>query len=131
VIGLDTNVLVRYFGQDDAQQSPQAGHILDSLTADHPGWVGLAGILELVWVMASVKGASRVVIADTLDQLLAMNAIVVEQASAVASAAQRFRWSKADFADCLIAASAANAGCNRTLTFDRIAARDAGMELIS
>jgi predicted nucleic-acid-binding protein len=131
VIGLDTNVLVRYFGQDDAQQSPLAGHILGSLTADEPGWVGLAAILELVWVMTSVMGAGRVTIANTLEQLLAMNAMVVEQASAVASAAQRFRWSKADFADCLIAASAENAGCNRTLTFDRIAARDAGMELIS
>jgi predicted nucleic-acid-binding protein len=131
VIGLDTNVLVRYFGQDDAQQSPQADTILDSLTADNPGWVGLAAILELVWVMTSVKGAGRVVIADTLDQLLAMNATVVEQASTVASAVQRFRRSKADFADCLIAASARDAGCSRTLTFDRIAARDAGMELIS
>jgi predicted nucleic-acid-binding protein len=49
----------------------------------------------------------------------------------VANAVQRFRWGKAEFADCLIAASAQTAGCSRTLTFDRIAARDAGMELIS
>jgi predicted nucleic-acid-binding protein len=131
VIGLDTNVLVRYFGQDDAQQSPRADAILDSLTAQDPGWVGLAAVLELVWVMTSVKHANRAVVADTLDQLLAMEAIVVEQASTVVSAVHRFRWSKADFADCLIAASAQTAGCNRTLTFDRIAARDAGMELIS
>jgi predicted nucleic-acid-binding protein len=131
VIGLDTNILVRYFGQDDAQQSPQADAIFDSLTADHPGWVGLAAILELVWVMTSVKGAGRVVIADTLDQLLAMEAMAVEQASTVARAVQRYRSGKAEFADCLIAASAQNAGCSRTLTFDRIAARDAGMELIS
>jgi predicted nucleic-acid-binding protein len=131
VIGLDTNVLVRYFGQDDVQQSPQADAILDSLTADHPGWVGLAAVLELVWVMTSVKGAGRVIIADTLDQLLAMEAMTVEQASTLANAVQRFRSGKAEFADCLIAASAQNAGCGRTLTFDRIAARDAGMELIS
>jgi len=38
---------------------------------------------------------------------------------------------KADFADCLIAASARAARCSRTLTFDRIAARDAGMKLIA
>ena len=130
MIGLDTNVLVRYFGQDDAQQSPQADAIFDSLTADAPGWVGLAAILELVWVMISVKGANRVVVADTLDQLLAMEAMAVEQASTVADAVRRFRSGKAEFADCLIAASAQTAGCGRTLTFDRIAARDAGMELI-
>lgn len=131
MIGLDANVLLRYFGQDDAQQSSQADAILDSLTADHPGWVGLAAILELVWVMTSVMGAGRVVIADTLEQLLAMNGMALEQASSVANAVQRFRSGKAEFADCLIAASAQNAGCDRTLTFDRIAARDAGMELIS
>jgi predicted nucleic-acid-binding protein len=131
VIGLDTNVLMRYFGQDDAHQSVQADAIFDSLTAENPGWVGLAAILELVWVMTSIKGAGRLVIADTLDQLLAMEAMAVEQASTVANAVQRFRWGKAEFADCLIAASAQTAGCSRTLTFDRIAARDAGMELIS
>lgn len=131
MIGLDTNVLLRYFGQDDAQQSPQADVIFNSLTVDDPGWVGLAVILELVWVMTSAKGAGRVVIADTLDQLLAMEAMDVEQASTVAHAVQRFRSGKAEFADCLIAASARAAGCSKTVTFDRIAARDAGMELIS
>lgn len=131
MIGLDTNVLVRYFGQDDARQSPQADSIIDSLTADEPGWVGLAAILELVWVMSSVKGAGRTVVADILDQLLAMEAMVVEQAFTVADAVRWFRSSRADFADCLIAASAQTAGCSRTLTFDRIAARDTRMELIT
>lgn len=131
MIGLDTNVLLRYFGQDDARQSPQADAIFDLLTADIPGWVGLAALLEFVWVMISVKGANRVVVADTLDHLLALEAIVVERATTVANAVHRFRSGKAEFADCLIAASAQAAGCGRTLTFDRIAARDAGMELIS
>jgi len=60
-----------------------------------------------------------------------MEAIVVEQASTVVNAVHRFRWSKADFADCLIAASAQAGGCSKTVTFDHIAARDAGMELIT
>ena len=131
MIGLDTNVLLRYFGQDDARQSPKADAIFDSLTADDPGWVGLAALLELVWVMTSRKGAGRVIVADTLDQLLAMESMAVEQASTVANAVRRFRSGKAEFADCLIAASAQSAGCSRTLTFDRIAARNAGMELIA
>jgi predicted nucleic-acid-binding protein len=130
VIGLDTNVLLRYFGQDDAQQSPLADGIFDSLTADDPGWVGLAVILELVWVMTSKRGAGRSAVADALDRLLMMEAMVVEQAAIVADSVEQFRSGKADFADCLIAASARAAGCGRTLTFDHIAARDAGMELI-
>ena len=59
-----------------------------------------------------------------------LDSIVVEQDMIVASAVQRFRTTRADFADCLIAASARAAGCARTVTFDRLAARDAGMELI-
>lgn len=131
MIGLDTNVLVRYFGQDDAEQSPQADMILDSLTADDPGWVGLAVILELVWVMTSKKGAGRNVIADTLDRLLTLRAMIVEQEAVVNDAVELFRSGRADFADCLIATSARAAGCSRTVTFDQIAARDAGMELIA
>lgn len=131
MIGLDTNVLLRYFGQDDAKQSPQADVIFDSLTADDPGWVGLAAILELVWVMTSKKGADRSAVADILDRMLMMEAIDVEQAATLANAVDQFRSGKADFADCLIAASARAAGCSRTVTFDHIAARDAGMELIA
>jgi predicted nucleic-acid-binding protein len=55
----------------------------------------------------------------------------VEQDLIVATAVQQFRATRADFADCLISASARAAGCTRTVTFDRIAARDAGMELIA
>jgi predicted nucleic-acid-binding protein len=62
--------------------------------------------------------------------LLAQDGVVVEQAEVVALAVQRFRFSRADFADCLIAASAKAAGCTRTVTFDRIAARDADMEIL-
>jgi predicted nucleic-acid-binding protein len=56
---------------------------------------------------------------------------VIEQASLVERAMQLYRKGNADFADCLIATSAKAAGCSRTLTFDRKAARDAGMELIA
>ncbi len=131
MIGLDTNVLVRYFAQDDAQQSPKTDVIFDSLTVDDPGWVGLAAILELVWVMTGKKGAGRSAVADILNRLLTMEAMVVEQAAVVDDAVERFRLGKADFADCLIAASARATGCSRTLTFDQVAARDAGMELVA
>ncbi len=55
----------------------------------------------------------------------------MENDATVAQAVERFRTTQADFADCLIAASARAAGCGRVVTFDRIAARDAGMELLA
>ncbi len=38
MIGLDTNVLVRYFAQDDPVQSRKASALIESLTAERPGY---------------------------------------------------------------------------------------------
>ena len=128
--GLDTNMLVRFFAKDDPLQTPKARAVLSSLTTAEPGWVGVATILELVWVMTSTLGVGRDAVAQILAELLTRETIVVERAETIEKALQRYRRGRADFADCLIAASARAAGCSRTVTFDRIAARDAGMELI-
>jgi predicted nucleic-acid-binding protein len=131
VTGLDTNVLLRFFAQDDQRQSPLADATMASLTIENPGWVGLATVLEFVWAMSKKMRFAKAVVCDALDRLLMLETIVVEQDATVASAVQRFRSTRADFADCLIAISAQAAGCTKTLTFDEIAARDAGMELIN
>jgi predicted nucleic-acid-binding protein len=93
--------------------------------------VSLATILELIWVVRKKKQAGRDQIADLLESLLTQDVLVLEQSEVVAMAIQRFRTTKADFADCLMAESARAAGCSKTLTFDQIAARDLGMELIA
>jgi predicted nucleic-acid-binding protein len=130
VTGLDTNILVRFFAKDDPLQTPKARAVLSSLTTAEPGWVGVATILELVWVMTSTIGVGRDAVTQILAELLTRETIVVERAETVEKALQLFRKGRADFADCLIAASARAAVCSRTVTFDRIAARDAGMELV-
>jgi predicted nucleic-acid-binding protein len=130
VTGLDTNILARFFLQDDPLQSPKADKIMGSLTLEEKGWVGVATILELIWILSRKNRIDHSGITAILNQLLARVEIEVEQSITVMTAVQQFRNGKADFADCLIAASAKAAGCSRTVTFDRIAARDAGMELI-
>jgi predicted nucleic-acid-binding protein len=130
VIGLDTNVLVRFLAQDDRLQSPKADALMGSWTAQNPGWLGVAAILELVWVLGSKNRFDRNAIVNALDRLLLQEEIVIEHAEAVRRASQLFRKGDADFADCLIASSAKAAGCVRTVTFDRKAARDAGMQLV-
>ena len=127
--GLDTNVLLRFFAQDDPRQSPVADGMMASLSQDNPGWVGLATILELVWAMSSRMRYAKPAVCDAIQQLLDLDSIVVEQAEIVSLAIGQFRSVRADFADCLIAASARAAGCSRVVTFDRVAARDVGMEL--
>ncbi len=129
--GLDTNVLLRFFLNDDPMQSPKTRRIMNSLSAAHPGWISLATVLEFVWVLKTRNRSERVAIATALDRMLSQDAFVIEQAVVVARAVRCFRASKADFADCLIAESAKEAGCSRTLTFDEVAARDTGMQLIA
>ncbi|MGD0521286.1 MAG: type II toxin-antitoxin system VapC family toxin [Terracidiphilus sp.] len=130
MIGLDTNILVRFFGQDDPVQGERAEEIMLSLTAEEPGWVALAALMELLWVMTSVFRFDRNGVIYVLDGLLSREQIVVEQADTVRDALRLYHSGNTDFPDCLIASSAKAAGCSRTVTFDRIAARDAGMQLI-
>jgi predicted nucleic-acid-binding protein len=131
VIGLDTNILVRYLVEDDPEQTRLADRLIDSLTAADPGWVGLTALAEAVWVLTRTYRLNCRRIVPILESLLASREIVIEQSELVHQALRLYLSGKADFPDCLIALSAQAAGCSRTVTFDRRAARDAGMELLA
>ncbi len=130
MIGLDTNVLVRYIMQDDPAQAAQATALIESLQADRPGFVSLVSVVELVWVLTACYALSNAQAAQALDVLLQARQIVVDRADQVLRATRLFARGKADFADCLIERCAAAAGCERTFTFDVGAARHAGMTLV-
>lgn len=130
MIGLDTNVLLRYILKDDPINTPKARTVFRSLTPQEPGWIGIGTLFEMIWELTKSKNLGREAVSKALTEFLLLDSIVVEQDSVVETALLRFNTTNADFADCVIAASAKAAGCSKTLTFDRIAARDAGMELI-
>jgi predicted nucleic-acid-binding protein len=85
VTGLDTNILVRFFAKDDPLQLPKARAALSALTTADPGWVGVATILELVWVLTSSLGQGRDAVAQILAELLARETIMVERAETLPS----------------------------------------------
>lgn len=128
MIGLDTNVLVRYFAQDDAQQAAKATALITSLTHAQPGYLSKVVLIELVWVMQRCYAASREVITETLERLLRTQGLVVQEAEQVWQALRVYRQG-GDFADCLIARVAMAAGCDEVVTFDKGAAK-AGMRLL-
>ena len=130
MIGLDTNVLVRYIMQDDAKQAAKAVALVESLTVEVPGFVSLVSIVELGWVLSSSYRLSREQVAQALDLLLRTKQMIVDRADRVLSALRVFKAGSADLADCLIERTAASAGCDRTMTFDAGAAKTAGMTLI-
>lgn len=130
MIGLDTNVLVRYIMQDDPKQSSKASVLIESLDTDSPGFVALVSVVEVYWVLTACFDLSAKQAAQALEVLLRSRQLVVEQADQVFRALRMFEAGKADFADCLIERSAAAAGCTKTMTLDVSAARHAGMVLL-
>ncbi len=129
--GLDTNVLVRYIMQDDARQSPSATRLVESLSGESPGFLPLVAVVELAWVLSSAYALDRDQLVEALEGLLRTKEIVVERAETVWKALRMFQGSNADLADCLIERSAAAAGCEQTMTFDRNAAKGCGMMLLT
>lgn len=130
MIGLDTNVLVRYIMQDDPKQSLRATELIESLDGDAPGFVTLVSIVELYWVLTACYNLTAGQVRQALEGLLRTKQIVVERADQVLRALRVFGDGKADFADCLIERAAAAAGCAQILTFDTRASKHAGMTLI-
>jgi predicted nucleic-acid-binding protein len=130
MIGLDTNVVVRYIMQDDAKQAAKATKLIEGLTAEEPGFISLVSIVELVWVLSACFDLKRGQISQALDVLLRAKQLVVDQAEHVVRALRAYSVGNADFADCLIERTAAAAGCTQTMTFDVAASKSAGMTLI-
>lgn len=129
MIGLDTNVLVRYLAQDDPKQSRQAALLIESLTPANPGFVSTVALVEALWVMEVAYGAARTRLAEIVEVLLQTDALIVEAAELVWRALYSYRSGKADFSDHLIHQVGKAAGCEFTATFDRAAARDGIMTL--
>ncbi len=123
MIALDTNVLVRYLVDDDAEQAETARALLDRLTPAQPGFVCREVMVELVWVLRRTYGHSPDRIAAVLEELVSTDVLVIEAAADVARSAVRCRRGVADFSDLMIAAAAERSGARPLYTFDRKAAR--------
>lgn len=130
MIGLDTNILVRYLAQDDPVQSPKATEIIERrLTAEEPGFVSVVAMVETVWVLDRAYGLANRDIAAAVERMLQADVLVVENEQDVFTAMIALKEERGSFADALIAALGARAGCSRTLTFDQQALRLPGFEL--
>jgi predicted nucleic-acid-binding protein len=127
MIGLDTNVLVRYITQDDAVQSAIATDIIErKLTETHLGFISTIAITETAWVLERSYGFSAKDIAATIERILQIDVLVVEHEQEVFTALVALKSNRGSFADALIGAIATTAGCSHTVTFDRKALRLGG-----
>jgi predicted nucleic-acid-binding protein len=129
---LDTNVLVRWLTNDDAQQSQAAERLLtQTSTSGERLFVPVTVVLELEWVLRSRYGFHRADVTAALDGLLSAMELELENEPAVEQALWRYKQTGApDFADCLHAAVVSQADRGPMWTFDARAARLEGVRSI-
>ena len=132
MIGLDTNIVVRYLTQDDPRQSQIATQLMEkTLSSDEPGFISLVVLTEIVWVLVSLYFVDRAGVVQVVSGLLTTEQLRVESAELVWRAKRRYEASKADFSDALVVECALAAGCKRSVTFDRSAAATSGFDLLT
>lgn len=130
MIGLDTNVFVRYLTQDDSVQSPIATNLIEHrLTEVVPGFISVVAMAETVWVLQRAYGLADMDIAAAVERTLQADVLVVENEQEVFAAMIALKEGRGAFADALIAALGARAGCSYTLTFDKNASRLSNFKL--
>ena len=130
MIGLDTNVLLRFFLQDEPDQSARAAALMSSLSAPEPGFISSVTLAEAVWVLERSYRKPKDEVVFFVRGLLEAEQLVIENHDSVAQALRKFGGSNADFADCLIERLCHNAGCIRTMTFDLNGSKSSGMVLL-
>ena len=124
MIGIDTNILIRYLTQDDPVQSAHATRIIERVFSEEdPGFISLVTIAETVWVLRSIYGLSDPAIAAVVERTLRTRSLAIQNERQVATAMLALKSGTVSFDDALIGALGAWAGCTTTLTFDRKAAR--------
>jgi predicted nucleic-acid-binding protein len=131
MIGLDTNVLVRYFAQDDPVQSGKATELIERrLSERDPGFISVVAMVETVWVLQRAYGLDNLEVATAIERTLQADALVVENEQDVFTAMIALKEGRGSFADALIGALGTKAGCVTTVTFDQKASRLSGFELL-
>jgi predicted nucleic-acid-binding protein len=127
MLGIDTNVLVRYLVRDDQSQYERARRLIHrEVNTGEPVLVSLLVLLEMEWVLRSRYELAKPDIVAVLSSLLQTVELAFEDEPSVEHAIYSWKNSLSEFADCLIDARNRRLGCRATATFDRKALKLAG-----
>lgn len=123
MIGLDTNVLIRYIVRDDPRQAEASSRLIESrCTSENPGLINPVVLCEIVWVLTRGYGYDRITTARVIRRILSVREIKVSRAELAWRALRLFELGKADFSDYLIGLTNQQEKADTTFTFDRRAA---------
>ena len=131
MIGLDTNVLVRYIVQDDPKQARLATrHIETQCTSESPGRINVIVLCELAWVLTRGYGYDRRMVSAVIRRILSSPELLVAEDEAVWQALKIYEQGTAGFAEYLLGLLNHRAGASPTVTFDRKAAKESFFEVL-
>jgi predicted nucleic-acid-binding protein len=129
VIGLDTNVLVRFLVEDDPEQARRAKAVVQgAVDQDEKLYVSNVVLCELAWVLDRAYGLERTEVASAVRGLLSAKHVLLEDADLVERALAAYGESRVGFPDYVIRELARDAGCRTVVTFDRTLLREPGFE---
>lgn len=132
MIGLDTNILLRLFLKDEAEQAKKAEALFASLSEIGPGYVSCITLMELTWFLRQRIKLTRADVMEAVSDLLDAADLILENENVVEETLGIMADTTAEFADVFIALRNRDAGCSATKTFDQRAAKAVpGMELLA
>lgn len=131
MIGLDTNVIVRYLTNDDPEQFKLAENILETeLNSHNQGFISLIVLIETVWVLKSCYQQDKDSLIHIIESLLTTKQIYIEKSDYAFRALRLWQKGNGDYSDALITIISNENNCEYILTFDK-KATSVGMKLLS
>ncbi len=132
MIGIDTNVLVRYLAQDDPEQTMIATELIEKKCIDNnPAFINHIVLCETMWVLERLYNVKKILMIEIIEKILNTEQFEIYEIDIVWKALQEFKHkNKVDFADCLLSLINMDNGCNKTVTFDKAAAKTIGYKLL-
>lgn len=129
MIGIDTNVLVRFLVEDDPNQAAQATSLIENaVTEGTTLFVSDVVLCETVWVLTARYGFSRPEVASVLGRLLQADHLSFRAPAQHARALAAFSNGRGDLADYVIREQSLAAGCSAVATFDKALLKEPGYQ---
>jgi len=124
MIGIDTNVLVRFLVRDDETQFEKAQRLIRrEFGRGETVLISQLVLLETEWVLRSRYALAKNDIVRAFSGLLDSEEFTIEDEASVEQALFLWKDSPAEFADCLIGLRHLKLGCGATASFDARALR--------
>ncbi len=120
MIGIDTNILVRYIVQDDEEQARLATSVLEGeLDGKNQGLVSAIVLCELVWVLRRAYGYGKEQVVEVLRSLMSSADLVVDRVDDAWRALREYETGSADFTDYYMGQMNRTLHAETTYTLDR------------